>query len=178
MKFSFFEALTDEEAKEYFDDFLDFGRGRAMKILSEKMHFTIDLDFQIDSISEVFISLLNEMNTIQRETDENLPDFIRSTESYKQNLFDFDESSKTIVLAGAFYLGETFVRSYESLSWGIGNREFAQGNMPVVKGFSQGMELAPILVAENMFRGMISQISDESSIGRLLVLGCLLFEKS
>jgi hypothetical protein len=36
------------------------------------------------------------------------------------------------------------------LRWGIGDIETAEGNMPVVIGFQHGLELGPILIADNL----------------------------
>jgi hypothetical protein len=164
MKFSFFEALSKEEAQEYLDEFLLFGKNRGMEIINQAIHFTVDIDFSIESLSPVFKSLLTVLKTIPREPDLSLPEFIRNTEEYKKNLFDFDEPSKSVVLAAAYYLGETFVRNYEQLSWATGNTKYAEGNMPVVTTFKHDIEMAPILIMENMFGRVISRMGDETSI--------------
>lgn len=164
MNFKFFGSLTNEEANKYLDDFLYFGSGRGIEILSQTTHFTVEIDFNVDSLSPIFRSLLTVLKTIPREPDLTIPEFIRNTESYKKNLFDFDEPSKTLLMSAAYYLGETFVGCYSQLSWGIGNAEYIQGNMPVVTGFKHN-EMPVILITENMFGGIISGMNDDSSIG-------------
>jgi hypothetical protein len=164
MNFKYFEGLTKVEAKEYLDEFLFFGKGRGIKILEQKLHFTTDINYSVESISPIFKTLLTALKTVPQEPDLTLPEFIRNTESYKQNLFEFDEESKSVVMAGAYYLGESFVRNHEQLSWATGNTKFAQGNMPVVTGFKVKMELAVLLIAENMFGGIISGMCEENSI--------------
>lgn len=164
MKFSFFEALSKEEAQEYLDEFLLFGGNRGMEIINQIIPFAVDIDFSLDSLKPILKTLLASVKTIPRAPDETLPEFIRNTEEYKKNLFEFNETSKSVVLAAAYYLGETFAKRYDHLSWAIGNTEFAQGNMPVVTGFRYKVEMAPILIIENLFGRVISEMSDESTI--------------
>lgn len=164
MNFKYFESLSKEEAQEYLDEFLLFGKGRGIEILEGHLHFTRDLDFNIQSLSPILKALLPALKTIPRTPDETLPHWIRNTPDYKKGLFDFDESSKSIVLAAAYYIGETFTETYKSLSWSTGNIDYAQGNMPVVRGFKYKKELPPILISENIFHGIISGISTIDSI--------------
>jgi hypothetical protein len=81
-----------------------------------------------------------------------VPEWIRSTPEYERGLFEFDEDSKNLICFVAYYLGECFVRNYSQLRWATGNAEYAEANMPVVTGFKREIELAPMLVLENLFR--------------------------
>lgn len=164
MDYKFFDGLTREEAEEYLAAFLEFGRNPGMKILEQNIHFTIEIDFCVKSLPAILKALLTELKTVPKEPDPSVPEFIKNTEIYKRGLFDFDEASKSIVLAASYYLGETFVRNFRQLSWSIGNVDYTEGNMPVVTGFKFNKQLAPILIVENMFRGTISGISLDNSI--------------
>jgi hypothetical protein len=164
MNFKFFESLTKEEAQKYLDDFLYFGKNRGVEILKENVHFTIEIDFSMESLSPIIKTLITIVKTVPRPPDETVPDWIRATEEYQKGLYDFDETSKSIVLAAAYYLGETFVKNYKQLSWAIGNTKYAQGNMPVITPFKYNMEMPPILIAENSFRKVISEMSDDASV--------------
>ena len=95
------------------------------------------------------------MRTFPKEPDMSVPAFIRSTEDYKNGLFDFNDRSKNLICFAAYYYGECFVRTYPQLEWTTGNRELYQSNMPVVTGFSHEKELPVILVIENTFRRVI-----------------------
>jgi hypothetical protein len=58
-----------------------------------------------------------------------------------------------LVLRGGFYLGESFVRHAPArLRWASGDRDTVLENQPVVVGFAHKLELAPVLVVENLFR--------------------------
>jgi hypothetical protein len=164
MKFGVFEAMSKEEAHEYLSEFLVFGKNRGMKIIEENIHFTVDLDFSIESLAIVFRTLIPILNIVPREPDPKVPEFIRNTDDYQKGLFDFDEASNKIILAAAYYLGETFVRAFPQLKWATGNTDYLQGNMPVVTGFKFRKELSPILVAENIFASIVSQLCDDTSI--------------
>lgn len=164
MKFHIFEVMSKSEAEDYLNNFLIFGKERGMKLLNEKVHFSRALDFTVDSLPVVFKALVPILRAVAREEDPNVPEFIRKTEDYKKGLFDFDASSNTIILAVAYYLGETFVRRFPKLKWSTGNTDFRESNMPVVTGFNFKIELAPILISENIFRGAVSGRSEESSI--------------
>jgi hypothetical protein len=85
-----------------------------------------------------------------------LPDWIRESESYEANLFDFDEQSKTVLLRMAFYLGEAFVRAYAQLRWAVGQPDTAPQGQPVVTGFSSTLELPALLVIENIIARVIA----------------------
>jgi hypothetical protein len=164
MNFKFFESLTKEEAQEYLEEFLHFGKNRGIEILKENIHFTVDIDFCIESASRIFEELIANLKTVPEEPDETLPIWIQNTPEYEKGLFDFDKPSKSIILAAAYYLGETFVRNFGQLSWATGNTDYAEGNMPVVTGFQFCKELAPILIIENLFSRVISDGGNTNSI--------------
>jgi hypothetical protein len=168
MNYDLFHSMTIDEAREYLASFLVFGANRCNEIISENVHFTIEIDFSLETVGPVFHGLLGGLRTVPRQPDPSLPDFVLNSETYKENLFDFDEPSKLIVLAAGYYLGETFVRNYEQLVWSIGNNKYQEANMPVVAGFRAKLELAPVLVGENMLRGVISGTSDSASIDRAI----------
>lgn len=162
MKFHIFEAMSKSEAEEYLNEFLAFGKDRGMKVLEENLSSETALSYHIESLSIIFKTLIPILKTLPRAPDPNVPEFIRNTEDYEKGLFDFDDASNTIVLAAAYYLGETFVRKFPELKWATGNTDYLQGNMPVVTGFKFRKELAPILISENIFRGGVLGDCDTS----------------
>ncbi len=166
MKISIFETMSKEEAQEYLNEFLTFGKDRGMQMLEENLHFTTDLDFSIESLPTVFKALIPNLKTTPRDPDPNVPEFIRNTDDYRKGLFDFDDPSNAIILAAAYYLGETFVRNFPQLNWATGNPDYLEGNMPVATGFKFKKELAPILISENIFRSAVSGSHDDASIDK------------
>ena len=111
----------------------------------------IVVDYTTESFLPIFKWISEKLNTIPESEDESIPEWIRETESYKKGLYTFDAASKVLILRFSYYMGECFVRNYDSLSWSVGRRKTAVQNMPVVTGFKSKMELAPMLVCENMF---------------------------
>lgn len=149
--FEFFEKLSEDEAKAFLQEFLKFGNLSFPEIAKQCALDGIQTDFSIKSIPPFMRWALGKLVTIPKKPDPALPQWIRDTESYQKRLFDFDEPSKDLILRAAYYLGESFVRSHANLQWGIGDPTIAHAKMPVVKGFKKRAELAPILVADNLF---------------------------
>lgn len=113
-------------------------------------------NFSVDSIVPVYKYGIKNLKTISKEVDQSLPDWINKSSSYLDNLFEIDEPSNKLILRMAYYLGESLIRTYSSLSWSTGNQETAVQNMPIVTGFKYNMEMAPILVAENTCASVVS----------------------
>lgn len=164
MKVRIFDAMTSEEAAEYLADFLAFGRNKGVHILEEKLQFTTDLNFKIESLSAILKALVPILKTVPRSPDPGVPEFIRNTEDYHKGLFDFDDESNMVLLAAAYYLGETFVKAFPHLKWSTGNVDYLQANSPVVTGFRYNKELPVILVAENIFSSIVSGTREEESV--------------
>lgn len=156
MNFAFFESLSRAQALEFLNAFLISERKAVSEMIGAAEAEGIPADFTILSATRVLEWAISKLNTLPREPDETLPSWIRQSDSYTRNLFDFDEPSKILILRCAYYLGESFVNHSALLSWNIGNRDTAVQNMPVVTGFRFNLELAPMLVAENLFGAIIA----------------------
>jgi hypothetical protein len=50
------------------------------------------------------------------------------------------------------------------LHWSIGNPEFVKKNMPVVTGFKSEVELAPIMVVENIYSRILRGAASAEAI--------------
>jgi hypothetical protein len=44
-----------------------------------------------------------------------------------------------------------------ALRWGVGDRDSAVQNQPVLEGFKSGVQLSPLLVTENLLRRLIEE---------------------
>lgn len=97
-----------------------------------------------------------------------LPAWIRECDSYLSGLEEFDEPSKVLVLRASYYLGESFVRYSDKLSWATGNLDTAEQNMPVITGFSDELEMAPMLVTENLFLRILADGAPYEDINRAI----------
>ncbi len=151
MDFEFFEKLASAEANASLERFLALGSANVGDLLAQCAQAGIVCNWTIESVP-VFLRWVSTKLTIVRTApDPEVPEWIRKTDTYVKNLFEFDEPSRILILRAAYYLGETFVRNCEGLHWTVGNTETAVGKMPVVSGFHRGFEMAPILIAENLF---------------------------
>jgi hypothetical protein len=150
--FTFFESLSRDEGDLFLQNFLDEMRKAMPGFLASASAEGLTTDFSLDSLSPLFAWVSASLTIIPLEADPELPEWIRSSDTYADNLFDFDEPSKITVLRSAYYLGESFTRSYPSLTWAVGRRDTAPQQQPVVSGFQHTMEMPVLLVAENMLR--------------------------
>lgn len=151
-----FETLTKEEARKVLGNFLELESKAVHDMLSTASAEGIDGGFSVGSVVPVLEWVVAKLNTVPKEPDETLPWWIRECDSYVEGLFEFDRPSEVLVLRAAYYMGESFVRNFELLSWSTGNPETVEHNMPVVIGFQDGMEMAPVMIVRNLTRRILS----------------------
>lgn len=168
MDYEFFESLTNEDAGLYLVRFLEAEGKSVEQLIQDVREEGISANYSIAVLVPVLSAVYRRIKTVSREPDKSLPDWIRNSASYGANLFDFDDVSKVLILRGAYYMGETFVRSFRRLEWGLGDQDTAVKNMPVVRGFRQKLELAPMLVLENTFGRALSGRGSSSDIQEMV----------
>jgi hypothetical protein len=155
MNFQFFESMSPDDAEKFLRNFLKVESEAGttiIEVLRDEKEFA---PYSIASVATVLRRLVEKVRMIKEAPDESLPSWIKDCPSYARGLMGFDDPSRTLVLRGAHYTGESFVRSYPELSWAVGDVETAEQNMPVVAGFSSGLEMAPILIVENLFMRIV-----------------------
>jgi hypothetical protein len=168
MDFAFFESLTPEEAQAFLENYLKVEENAVKELLIAVKSEGICADFTIPSVSPVLKWILDKIKTIPQQADETLPKWIRECDSYIRGLIDFDEPSKILVLRASYYLGESFVRYADVLTWATGDRETAEQNMPVVTGFQHGIEMAPMLIVENLSLRILADGAPYEDIDRAI----------
>jgi hypothetical protein len=151
MHFEFFEGLSPADASQFLSNFLQVGSDRFPKFADARLSEGVQCDFSLGSIAPLMFSILPKLVSIPLRPDPSVPSWIRNTESYRDNLFDFDLSSKELIVTTSYYFGECFVRTFPQLRWATGDPETAQMNMPVVTGFRNGVEMAVMMICENLF---------------------------
>jgi hypothetical protein len=166
MKFDFFEKLSSEEAQRFLEQFRTVEAERMPTLIRQCADQNFTCDYSLESVPPLLRWLADRLTVISSTPDTQLPEWIRSTETYTKNLFEFDEPSKVLILRAAYYLGESFVKSVHGLHWSCGNTETALANMPVVSGFRGGFEMAPLLIVENLFGRVVSNSSKLPDIDR------------
>jgi hypothetical protein len=146
MRFDLFEAMSIDEATNVLDELVN----RGPSILREE-HIEYE-NVRLSALASVLLKIGSRLETFPIAADTTVPEFVRNTEDYREGLFEFTEESKRLIIGAAYLIGHCFVREYSTLEWGTGKPEYATGNMPVIRGFASGEELAPLLVANNLFR--------------------------
>lgn len=164
MDFAFFESLTRDDAAIFLQNFLDVESSAAPVFLASLPTELGTQSYLIDSVAPVLRFLSKQLTTSRKDPDETLPSWITDSPSYARGLFEFDNTSKTLILRGAHYLGESFVRSRSQLTWKTGHPDTAEQNMPVVSGFQSSLEMAPMLIVDNLFRRMIADKAEPEII--------------
>jgi hypothetical protein len=157
MRFDFFETLSRVEAEAFLRRFLETESLQIKNTAKQGVTEGIRMDYSIKSIAPFMRWILTKLVAVPEKPDSAVPEWLQNCESYTKHLFDFDDRSKRLILQAGYYLGESFVNSYSSLRWGIGNQETAVGNMPVVEGFQKSREMAPILIAENLLGRIVAE---------------------
>ena len=164
MDFQFFESLSPAEAEEFLNNFLNTERKAIGEMIDAARAEGVQADLTVTSVAQVLKWVLRKVRTIPRLPDEKVPSWIRETDSYSQSLFDFDEPSRILILRAAYYLGVCFVNYSERLRWSVGDAKTAHQNMPVVTGFSFHLELAPMMIVENLFSRIIRGAAGDEAI--------------
>ena len=164
MNFAFFDCLTTTEAEDYLRQFLAEASRGFEELAQQARAVGVATDYSIESIAPFTLWVLPQLQTTPKPEDSSIPVWIRQTKEYRDGLYEFTESSRILVLRSAFYLGESFVRSFPQLRWGVGDADYIQKHMPVVEGFKHDLELAPIMVTENLYRRVICDRSTMPSI--------------
>lgn len=164
VNFEFFEKLSINDARSFLDTFLE-NEAAAFQNVTKFINNASGAEvFSLESIPPALQIIVNSLRTYPINYGNGLPEWIAGLPSHSENLVEFDEHSKGLVLLGGYYLGESFVRSFPELSWQIGHPETALRNMPVVSGFRMPLEMAPILVLENLSLGILVDNDDLSII--------------
>ena len=152
MDYQFFENLSVDEARAYFERYLQLDvevEAMTARARSEG----VAADFSIESIVGVFSWLRSRIRVVTVEPAGDTPAWLRETMEEHGGFLDFDEESPPLVLRGSYYFGQSFVSSYEGLEWALGREERAEFQQPVVTGFRTDADLPPLVVAENLLLG-------------------------
>jgi hypothetical protein len=166
VNFAFFEGLTDEQAEECLHEFLREGEDALPVLIAEALADGIAAHLSVESVPRMIGVVERRVTTQALDPDPDIPAWIRESETYEENLFDFSDESKRLLAAAAFYFGEAFVGGYPNLRWGVGDRRTAVQAQPVVDGFSHGLELAVLLVTENVVARGVHDGSSEREAER------------
>lgn len=162
MNFELFETMSPQEAREHLQGFLETESAAVESLRAGAEQSGVEMNFSIDSLPSVLRWIIGKVQIVRVPVPESEPEWVRSF--HKDGLIDFDEESKYWILRAAYYLGECFVRNYPSLQWTTGDPEYIEKNMPVVAGFRNGDEMAPMMIVENLFLRILGDSAPITSI--------------
>lgn len=172
MNFKLLDRISASEAEELLWEFLEEESRLAESTFEIVRAEGVRCDYTIDSLPGFLIWVSAHLQTVPKEPDPTVSEWIQSTEDYQKGLFDFVDESKNLLVRAAYYLGECFVRSFSGLQWAIGNPDFALKNMPVVTGFSHEQELPVLMVIENCCRRIVKDKSHVKDIDIMVKRWC------
>lgn len=152
MNFGFFLSLSELEAREFLERYLQVESENIGTILLRCRAEGIRCNYTVDSVPGVFHWIHARLKKTKTKPDPEMPDWILDSDSYWKYLFEFDAPSNVLILRASYYLGASFVNEFKCLHWTIGNKDTIEANMPVVSGFKHCMQMATIMIAENLFR--------------------------
>jgi hypothetical protein len=166
MDFQLFESMTPEEAYALLEGFLESERPGVEEIEQLARGEGVYFDYRLATLFGNLKWIYGLVQFTRVPIPDSEPWWIR--DFHKDGVIEFHEESRKFVLRAAFYLGQTFVVSNPKLKWTIGNREYIQQNMPVVAGFQKGMEMAAIMVVENVFTRIAGNHGPMSDIDKMI----------
>ena len=140
--FQFFEELSSAEAKAYLGRYLEVVAQGWAELAVEAASEGVDVRPRFESIVPV-------LSWVRR----------RLIEAGGLAAVD-SQASKVLILRASYFLGECFATEVSHLKWAVGAPGVAIQNQPVVTGFKYEMELAPMLVCENLLRHGLRNPSD------------------
>src|ERR1051325_2958582 len=115
MDFAFFDSLTTAEAEDYLGQFLTETSRGIEELAGQAKAAGLATDYSVASIAPLMLWVLPQVQTTPVSQDSSVPVWIRQTMEYRDGLYEFTESARVTVLRSAFYLGESFVRSFPRL---------------------------------------------------------------
>jgi len=151
MDYAFFENLSADDARAYFERYVEVESREVERMLLEVRSDGVAADFTIASIAGVLAWTQGRIRVVATEPAADTPAWLRdSMEQHHGGFLGFDEESRPLVLRASYYFGQSFVADAPRLEWSLGRPERAEFQQPVVTGFRTDADLPPLEVAENL----------------------------
>jgi hypothetical protein len=147
-----FADLTLEEAREFLDYFLASGRAAVMDLAPSAKRAGVTLDYSLLSLSKALEWFAQQLTFQRVPLPADTPDWVRA--SVSPDMIEFDDASKLLIGRASYYFGECFAR-LPGMRWTTGDPEYAEKHMPVVTGFSKGVDLPPLMVVKNLMMDIV-----------------------
>jgi len=154
MDYEAFQAMTEAEAADYLGGFLDVGRAALDQVAAATGELGIVFDYSLETLPRCLEWIIHQVRISYAPFPNPVPQWV--TSSHPRGLVQFDDESASWLLRGGYYLGQCFAQQ-PGLSWGTGDPDFIEKNMPVIKGFGTGDELPPLVVFKNLCLSLLDQ---------------------
>lgn len=154
MNFELFSNMSTEDAELFLHSFQTQGK---QWIISETRSFELEgirMDYSMSSACALYRRTLAKTKYLVKE-NESIEPWIKTANIKYAKMVVIDEGSSESLLSTSYYIGQCFVRNYDTLYWAVGRTETAIAKAPVVSGFRNETELCPILVVENLIKRAI-----------------------
>jgi hypothetical protein len=151
MDFEYFYALSEADANELLRRYLKAEARRTLALAAALENEGLRADLSVTTLPDVLVAVARHVERVREVGDGRLPDWLER-DDYLPDVLDYRDGSQPLVVAASFYLGESFVRAYPVLQWTVGAPDTIEHNMPVVAGFRKGVEMATIMIVENLLR--------------------------
>lgn len=162
MNFALFESMSVRDAQEHLQGFLATERCAMKDMVVAAEQAGIEMDYSLASLAPVLKWIASAIEIVRIPVPASEPEWIR--EFHKDGLIEFTDESKYLVLRAAYYLGECFVESSPKLHWDVGAADTIEKNMPVITGFRHEIQMATMMVCENVFGRIIGRGASDSHI--------------
>ena len=158
--------MSPQEALEHLQGFLDTERTALELIKPAAAKKGIVIDYSLASLGDFLRWILPSIEIVRVPIPDTEPTWIRAF--HANGLIEFQGDSKYLVLRAAYYLRESFVRASGPLSWTVGRAEYIEKNMPVITGFQHKIEMAPLMICENLFSGILGDGEPDNAIDLMI----------
>jgi len=147
-----FADLTLAEAREFLEYFISSGRAAVAELAPLAKSAGVSLDYRLVSLAGALEWFAHQLTFQRVPLPADTPDWIRA--SVPPDVIEFDDPSKLLIGRASYYLGECFAR-LPGMHWTTGDPEYAEKHMPVVAGFSKGVDLPPLMVVKNLLMDIV-----------------------
>lgn len=139
-----FKSIGENSISNKAEAFITNGETLIKEIAEDMKKDSIEADFTVLSVPLVLQWLLSKAKTTHE----------KNTEVFGKNS-GYSDHVRHYILLSAYYLGESFVRTSDSIAWTI------KDDTPLVSGFKFGFTMSPMDEVNSVFKYMLKSSEKE-----------------
>jgi hypothetical protein len=147
-----FADLTIAEAREFLDFFVESGSQAIADLTPAAARDGIEFDYTLSSLPNALGWIAAKLQFHRIPIPAETPEWLKA--SIPPDIAEFDDPSKMLMAHASYYLGECFAR-LPGMHWTTGDPEYMEKHMPVVTGFSDGVNLPPLVVVKTLMSKVV-----------------------